>query len=185
MKFRSNSVNNKQTHMNPKKIVRTLLILVVLVSNIGCDQISKSIVRQKIGFNEHIGFLNNYVTMTRVENTGAMLSAGSSLSQPLKLVLLILLPIVILAILLIYVLAKKNLSNVLVLAICFIVGGGVGNIYDRFTYGSVTDFLHINFGIFQTGVFNLADVSIMTGVLLACLEVYFKPKTFAGQPPSV
>ena len=61
---------------------------------------------------------------------------------------------------------QKNLSNITILGSCFIVGGGVGNIYDKLIYGSVTDFLHIDFVIFETAIFNMADVSIMTGVLI-------------------
>ncbi len=46
----------------------------------------------------------------------------------------------------------------------FIIGGGIGNLYDRILYGSVTDFLHMDFQLFRTGIFNMADVSIMIGV---------------------
>ncbi|CAD5293424.1 Lipoprotein signal peptidase (fragment) [Imperialibacter sp. EC-SDR9] len=61
-----------------------------------------------------------------------------------------------------------------VLGICFMVGGGVGNIYDRLIYGSVTDFLHIDFVLFQTGIFNMADVSIMTGMFVILFDSYLK-----------
>ena len=50
------------------------------------------------------------------------------------------------------------------IGMCFLIGGGIGNIIDRLLYGSVTDFLHIDFGLFRTGIFNLADVSIMIGI---------------------
>jgi signal peptidase II len=57
-----------------------------------------------------------------------------------------------------------------IIGISFIIGGGIGNIFDRIVHGSVTDFLHIDMGIFKTGIFNLADVSIMFGT--ACILVY-------------
>ena len=47
------------------------------------------------------------------------------------------------------------------------IGGGIGNIYDRFLYGSVTDFLFIDLGgVFKTGIFNIADLSVTTGMIL-------------------
>ena len=46
--------------------------------------------------------------------------------------------------------------------------------YDRIIYGSVTDFLHIDFVIFQTGIFNLADVSIMAGMFLILIQSFRK-----------
>ena len=50
------------------------------------------------------------------------------------------------------------------IALCFLIGGGIGNLYDRILHGSVTDFMHMDFYIFQTGVFNFADISIMIGI---------------------
>jgi signal peptidase II len=69
-----------------------------------------------------------------------------------------------------YLLTKRNLTNMAIIGTCFIIGGGIGNIYDRIVYGSVTDFLHIDFVIFQTAIFNMADVSIMTGVFMIVLD---------------
>ena len=160
--------------MKAKQILRTLVILTILSTNIGCDQISKNIVRQRINYNEQIGLINNYLTLTKIENTGAFLSVGQSLPAPIKILLLTILPLIVLGLAFIYLLTKKNLSNLTIIGICFICGGGVGNIYDRLIYGSVTDFLHIDFVIFQTGIFNMADVSIMTGTLLVLFESYFK-----------
>jgi len=37
-----------------------------------------------------------------------------------------------------------------------LIGGGIGNVYDCILFGSVTDFLHLDFGIFRTGIFNFA-----------------------------
>ena len=63
-------------------------------------------------------------------------------------------------------LKKTNLNRWLVLAFAFVVGGGIGNLIDRIAYGSVTDFFQIKLGIFKTGIFNMADVSVTIGVLL-------------------
>jgi signal peptidase II len=147
--------------------------LTILSSNIGCDQISKNIVRQQVDYNEQISLINNFLTLTKIENTGAFLSLGQSLPQPIKILLLTILPLLVLGLAFIYLLTKKNLSNLTIIAICFIVGGGIGNIYDRLIYGSVTDFLHMDFVIFRTGIFNMADVSIMTGTFIILFQSYF------------
>ncbi len=158
-----------------QKILRTLIILAILSSNIACDQISKSIVRQRIQYNEQIGFINHHLTLTKIENTGAFLSLGHSMPKILRIVFLTLLPTIILGLAFIYLLTKKNLSNLRVAGLCFIIGGGVANLFDRVVYGSVTDFLHLDFELFQTGIFNMADVSIMVGVFTLLLESYFVP----------
>lgn len=171
--------------MKAKRTLRILVTVVILSSTIGCDQISKNIVRQKIDNNEKIGLIGNYLTLTKIENTGAFLSLGDSLPQPIKMLLLTFLPIVVLGLVLVYLMTKNNSSNLAILGICFIAGGGIGNIYDRVMYGSVTDFLHIDFVVFQTGIFNMADVSIMTGVFIILVELYFNWRKLNRKKPTL
>ena len=54
-----------------------------------------------------------------------------------------------------------------------IVGGALGNAYDRFAYGAVADFYHFHVGDFQWYIFNLADVAIVAGVGLLLYESFF------------
>lgn len=152
--------------MNTNRLLRNTIIALVLLFNIGCDQISKTIVRSRISFYEQISLFDNHVMLTRVENSGAFLSIGDSLSAGVKFVLLIAIPFAALMAGTYILFVRSALSRSTVVALSFIVGGGVGNIMDRYLYGSVTDFLHISLGILRTGIFNMADVSIMTGVVI-------------------
>jgi signal peptidase II len=74
---------------------------------------------------------------------------------------------------LVYLFLKPVSGNMLI-GLCFVIGGGVGNLFDRILYGSVTDFLYLKFGIFQTGIFNMADVSIMAGMSIILLQFFLK-----------
>ncbi len=163
--------------MKSNRLLRTILILLILGFNIGCDQVSKTIVRNKLGYYDHIGFLYNHVSMSRVENTGAFLSMGDSLSGPLRMILLNILPLMAVAFGLVYILIKPNINRVTLLGVILIIGGGFGNIYDRIVRGSVTDFMHINFVIFQTGVFNVADMSIMAGMFIILIHSWVSRPT--------
>ncbi len=84
---------------------------------------------------------------------------------------MIILPLVALGYTLYYLLTKNNLPKMTILGICLIIGGGLGNIYDRIIYGSVTDFLQINFVLFKTGIVNIADISVTTGLFIIIYEV--------------
>jgi signal peptidase II len=126
-------------------------ILLIVICNVGCDQISKTIVRKELRYYDSSKIFIDNITLTKVENSGAFLSMGSVLPQFLKFALLIVLPAIVLA---------------------FVIGGGIGNLYDRIIFGSVTDFLHIDFVVFQTGIFNLADVSIMIGMGMIVAATY-------------
>lgn len=157
-----------------KSLLKTFFIIAIVVANIGCDQISKKVVRQNIKPFETIHLLSNHLTVTHVENTGAFLSAGDSLPKTTKNILLSILPVIALIVGSIFIFTKHNMPLAMLAGFCFVIGGGIGNVFDRIAYGSVTDFLHINFGIFQTGIFNLADMSIMLGTFIILIQAFRK-----------
>jgi signal peptidase II len=121
-----------------------------------------------------IHFLDDHLTVTRVENSGAFLSTGDSLPLSVKQILLSLIPLIVIFLGLVYVFVKPGISNNMLIGLCFVIGGGLGNLFDRITYGSVTDFLHVKMGFFQTGVFNFADVSIMIGMSIILIQFLFR-----------
>lgn len=166
--------------MRSKRLIRICFILFILGLNIGCDQVSKSMVRNKVRPFEKIGFLYNHITLQHVENTGAFLSMGDNLSGVLRMLLLNVLPLIAVIAGLIYILIKPAIKWVPLLGIIMIIGGGFGNIYDRIARGSVTDFFHINFVIFQTGIFNVADMSIMAGMFIILIYSWTKKQTEPG-----
>jgi signal peptidase II len=153
-------------------LVRSLLILLLVGLNIGCDQLSKKVVRQELSYTDNIKVFTDHITLMKVENSGAFLSVGTELPESVKFILLTLLPVLVLGAAMFGLLVKTRMPRLVVVGTSFLIGGGLGNLFDRLRYGSVTDFLHIDFGIFQTGVFNLADVSIMIGISLILLQVY-------------
>ena len=63
----------------------------------------------------------------------------------------------------ILLLSQRTAHPLRLLGFCFVIGGGMGNIIDRLLYGSVTDFLILSAGPVRTGIFNMADVSVMLG----------------------
>lgn len=167
--------------MSLKGFQRIILILLMLSINIGCDQLSKSIVRHKLDDNVQISYFNDHFNLIKVENTGAFLSVGNTLSGPARLILLNLLPLLAIAAGLVFILTH-DLNKTTLFCIILIIGGGFGNIYDRIAHGSVTDFMHIDFGLFQTGIFNVADISITTGVLVLLVHAIFKTPVPAETP---
>lgn len=162
--------------MTLKPITRIIVILGLIFLNVGCDQISKSIVRKKIAPNERISVIKHNVILTKVENTGAAYSLGSNLSPLVKTIVLQIIPAVVLMLLLVMLLVSKEYSKELIFGFCFIVGGGIGNIFDRIAYGSVTDFLYVDLGFFSTEIFNMADVSIVFGTLVVLWHSIFVKK---------
>ena len=156
--------------MNTKRILIVLLILF----NIGLDQFSKEYVRKNVVPGSRTELLGTQLQLMNVENTGAFLGMGSDSNPTVKLIFLLILPVIVLAAVVYYVFTSKALDNLSVIGLCCIAGGGVANLYDRFLYGSVTDFLYIDLGgVFRTGIFNSADLSVTTGMILLLISSFF------------
>jgi signal peptidase II len=76
-------------------------------------------------------------------------------------------------------------TKTVAIALGLIIGGALGNGYDRFAYGFVADFYHFYVGTFSWYVFNFADVAIVGGVALLLYDSLFSssgdPEGAAGQ----
>jgi signal peptidase II len=103
----------------------------------------------------------------------------------MPIILLNLLPLLAIVAGLVFVITRKNLDRTTLFSVILIIGGGFGNIFDRIVHGSVTDFMHINFGLFQTGIFNVADVSIMAGMFILLIHAFFKKKDMVKEPENI
>ena len=159
------------------KISRTQLIIFVIILNIALDQISKVIVRASISYREIIEVFGDKFILTNVENTGAFLGMGSELNPTLKLIVLLILPTVVLGYVVYYIFKTTSLDQLSLVAFSSIVGGGIANVFDRIVYGSVTDFLFIDLGgVFKTGIFNIADLSVTTGMFILLYTTIFPKK---------
>ncbi len=154
---------------------RNLLITTIVFLSIALDQISKIWVRNNFESYIENSIIGNIFTLIKVENTGAFLGMGSELSETLRILLLIVLPIIVLISITIYTYIDKTLDKISIIGFSLIIGGGIGNIFDRIVYGSVTDFLYLDFGgMFKTGIFNIADLSVTTGMILILIYSFKK-----------
>ena len=158
--------------MKISRPLRMSLIFGLILLNVGCDQVSKSVDRNHIDARERISVIGEYDVLMKTENKGAFLGFLSSMENPiLKTIFLILLPIAVLFFILRMIIITTDLDKYMIFGLCCIIGGGIGNLYDRILYRSVTDFMHIDLGgIFKTGIFNMADVSVMLGTGLLILS---------------
>lgn len=154
--------------------VRNVSILALIMVNTIADQLTKSIVRSHLAYYETTEVIGKHLILTKIENTGAFLSTGDSMSGNIKFLILSLLPLLALCYGVWWLLDKPTLPPLLVLGISFVIGGGFGNLCDRIIYGSVTDFIHIDIWWIKTGIFNLADVSIMAGMIMILFNLYVK-----------
>lgn len=70
----------------------------------------------------------------------------------------------------------KAENKILTIALGLVVGGAFGNIWDRFEYGAVADFLHLHTGGYSFYVFNVADAAISLGVMFMLWDALLSPQ---------
>lgn len=154
--------------ISTKKFV---LILVLLLSCIGCDQATKEIAKSSLYASFPPAVLNGFLRFQYAENPGGMMSIGADLHPEVRFWFLTVFVGVMLAGILLFTLFNRKLSNLQIAALTFIVGGGFSNLLDRLRNdGHVIDFLNVGFGTLRTAIFNIADVTILLGTALLLLS---------------
>ncbi len=153
------------------RIVAFVVMAAVSLVVVGCDQGSKAIARTHLGNGKAVVLFGGILVMRYVENQGAFLSLGAWLPEPARRALFIAFPLFLLVGLIIYAALKKRIRASFAAGLSLVAGGGIGNLLDRILHGGrVGDFLNLGIGSFRTGIFNLADLSIMLGCLLLVIE---------------
>lgn len=141
---------------------------------IGLDQWTKSLVVTHLGppdVGPQVPLIGPYLTLYYIRNAGAAFSMFNT-NGP---VLIVLIAVAVAVIAYLYLRMFNTGSLLYKLVFGLIIGGAVGNLLDRFTHGSVVDFIwfHIDKIGFSFPVFNLADSAITIGVILLFIALLF------------
>lgn len=156
---------------------RNIFIVLLIAFNIAIDQISKVYVRANIELREVIELIGDKFILTNVYNKGAFLGMGSDMNPTLRTIFLLILPTIVLGYVIYYIIKTKELDRLSLIAFCCIIGGGIANVFDRIVFGKVTDFFFIDLGgVFKTGIFNVADISVTAGMIMLLFSGVFNSK---------
>ena len=132
-----------------------LLFVVVALAVFILDRVTKSLVVARVPFGTEVPVLGHFVGITNVHNSGAAFGFAPA-GAPLFLIA----SIVVAIGLVVYVVRTPN--NAWTDAVLgLIMGGTLGNGFERIAYGTVTDFINFHFW----PVFNVADSAISVGVV--------------------
>jgi signal peptidase II len=162
----------------PKLIFLFLIFLIIIF-----DLLSKALVAHFMSSGESLLVLGNFFKLTYVLNEGG--AFGSRLGGGLFYTFTSILAIILTS----YFFFKSSGETLLELSLCLVLGGALGNLFDRLRFGKVVDFLDFDFFNFKFPpfkflfidfpgyqmerwpVFNLADSAITIGMIL--LVIYF------------
>jgi signal peptidase II len=159
-----------------KNSARAFYLLIVLAV-VALDRWTKRLVARRIPLYAHIQVIPGFFRLTHTENTGAAFSLFADSPAPWKTHMLIAFSVI--ALLVVSVLLWKNnpAHAVSGIGLSLIMGGALGNLWDRLARGRVVDFLLLYVKHYQWPVFNLADSAIVVGAGLLVLDILFQSST--------
>lgn len=147
--------------------VKLRLIFLISIVSIVLDQVTKWWASHYLTQGVMTSYLADMLRIGYVENTGAFLGIGSGLSDSAKFWIFVAAVGLILLGLLIFMLKSQQQNVYSLISLCCIFSGGLSNFYDRaMNNGAVIDFLNVGLGSVRTGIFNVADMAIMLGVVM-------------------
>jgi signal peptidase II len=168
---------------NSARAIHFVLALVVVL----LDRWTKRAVAAHIPMYSHIQIIPGFFRLTHTENTGAAFSLFADSPSHWKTALLIAFSLVAMAIVSALLWKQARALTTTGIALSLILGGALGNLWDRAASGRVVDFLLFYVGQYQWPVFNLADSAIVVGAALLVFEILFtKPDpTVTSARPTV
>jgi signal peptidase II len=163
------------------KVLPFLLTILVVLA----DQLSKAFIvsrwpREGTFIKDVFG--NDFLWIIHVRNKAIAFSLGEGLPDQIRALLFIVLPLVVIAVLLVYYFKTDEFTTLQRWVVAGIVGGGLGNLMDRiFRPDGVVDFISVNvygfLGFARWPTFNVADSTVVVCGILLVLSMLFTSKT--------
>lgn len=153
---------------------------------ISLDQYTKSLAIEFLLGKDTYSYFYDVFRLSYAENSGAFLSLGSGLPKVLRYFIFSGLVLVFLVGLAIHLISNLRSHPNYLAGLSLMLSGGISNLYDRLQYGGVVvDFMNLGFGTFRTGIFNVADIAIVIGVVIIAFSVNIKSQTSTISPMKV
>lgn len=143
------------------------LVVVVL------DLYTKHLVQNAFEYGEHVR-VTHFFDLVRYHNEGAAFSFLANAGGWQKWFFGVVSSIAVVVIT--YLLVKHRTEKLFCVGLALVLGGAIGNLYDRLTLGYVVDFLFFYYDTWYWPAFNVADSAICVGVALLLLDSFKKPK---------
>lgn len=145
------------------------MYFIIIAAVVALDQLTKYLIRANMELDSSIPVVDGIFHITYIHNSGAAFSMFQGKTE-----FLIAIQVAVIAAVLVYLIKRRRKDHwCMLLALSFIMAGGLGNLVDRAVNGYVVDFLDFRFW----PVFNAADISVCTGCgLLVLYMLFIEPK---------
>jgi signal peptidase II len=143
----------------------------VSLSALALDRLSKWQVQRRIELHDSISVIPGFFRLAHLENPGAAFGIFADTPTSLKLNMLIALSAIALIVVSILLWKSSSTLTSTSVGLSLILGGAIGNLWDRILHHRVTDFLLFYYHQYEWPAFNLADSAIVVGAALLVLDL--------------
>lgn len=150
--------------------MRNKLLYVVAIAALMVDMLSKFLVSNCLVLSERIEVVPKFFYVTYTKNTGVAFSFLEG-----RMSFIVIMTVVILLLLVVY-LTKRNLCRLEKVAYGLVLGGAIGNLLNRVMNGYVIDFIDVHIFSYHYPIFNLADTFIVVGIVLILFDMMWKER---------
>jgi signal peptidase II len=152
------------------------LLMAILLAILISDQVTKALIVRHLPQHRSISLVEGYLNLVHVRNQGAafgILAEGGPRVQRYFFI-----PISVIASLaiLVVILRAREDESLKVIALSMVLSGALGNLLDRWRWGAVVDFIDVHYRALHWPAFNVADASIIIGVILLIAELIWSRK---------
>ena len=159
--------------MGNEKLNKLLIGFVFLVICFALDRLSKIYILNILNNDGQVDFyVNQFLNIYLVWNTGigfGLFSEGSTVFYNIFTLIIILINLIILY----FAIIETKVKSIFFM---IILGGSLGNLFDRLYYHAVPDFIDLNFKGYHWFIFNLADIFITIGIICLILTEFINYK---------
>lgn len=140
------------------------------------DRLTKIVIRHRVTPWDNFTVIPGFFSIVHTENRGAAFGLFSESSSEWRTLLLVALALGVMLFITTLLVQPRRSGLVptvpLRVGLALVLGGALGNVYDRVLSGAVTDFLEFYFGSYQFPTFNIADSAITIGAGLLLLDMW-------------
>jgi signal peptidase II len=135
------------------------------------DRVSKWLVASHMMLHDSINVIPGFFQLTYVQNSGAAFGLFAESSSEWTSAMLVLFSLMALIVVAVMLWRNSHSLTITGLGLALIMGGALGNLWDRLLYGRVVDFFDFYMGTYHWPAFNIADSAIVVGAGLLVLEI--------------
>lgn len=158
---------------NPQSIVARIIPLLVSLLVVVADRLSKTSIQHSMTLFDSVSIIPSWLRIVHTENPGAAFGFLAEGNPFLRSAVLIGVSAIVLVLVASALWGRGGSFNGggTRLALSLILGGAIGNLYDRIAHGTVTDFVEVYHGGWSFPAFNIADSAITVGAILLIIEL--------------